>query len=117
MTRSTVALENAHIIPANPSDVNWWRVNAMSMYVGQNQAHDSVRNKVRLRVDVHQIFDRKPRFAIVPKYDALVAHFFDADEVAEAAELYHNVPLQDLDGARIEFLLARILYFRTWATF
>lgn len=113
MTRSTVALENAHIIPKNPSDVNWWRVNAMFLYVGQNQTYNSVRNKIWLRVNVHQILDHKPRFTIVPKYDALVAHFFGADEAAEAAELYHNVPLQDLDGARIEFLLARM----TWTLF
>jgi hypothetical protein len=68
-------------------------------------------NLLRLRVDVHQIFDRKPRFAVVPKESGFVAHIFKAtNEVAEAVQLYHNVPLQSLEGVRREFLLARMAW-------
>lgn len=113
MTQSTLALENAHIVPANSFDIKWWHANGMSRYVTQTQAqhgHNSMSNKLRLKVDVHQIFDRKPRFAIVPKYNNMVAHFFSVEELPEAAELYHNVPLQDLDQVRIECLLARMAW-------
>lgn len=67
-------------------------------------------NKLRLKVDVHQIFDHKPRFAVAPKYNTIVAHFFSVEELPEAAKLYHNVPLQDFDQVRIEFLLARMAW-------
>lgn len=46
----------------------------------------------------------------MPKYDAIVAHFFDIEGAAEAVELYHNVPLQHLDGVKLEFLLARMAW-------
>lgn len=79
----------------------------MSQYGERN----SSLNTLRLRVDVHQIFDRKPRFAIVPKDNNLIAHIFHAtEETAEAVQLYHNVPLQFLEGVKMEFLLARMAW-------
>lgn len=113
MTQSTLAIENAHIVPANSSDIKWWHANGMSRYVTRNQAqngHNSMLNKLRLKVDVHQMFDRKARFAIVPKYNTMVAYFFSVVGLPEAAELYHNVPLQDLGQVRIEYLLARMAW-------
>ncbi len=107
MTRSTLPLETAHIVPGNPSDMKWWNSNGMSQYGERN----SSLNTLRLRVDVHQIFDRKPRFAILPKYNDLVAHIFHATEdAAEAVQLYHNVPLQYLEGVKMEFLFARMAW-------
>ena len=108
MTQSTLLPENAHIVPWK--DKLWWDVNMMSRYGQAEQSIDSLSNMLRLRVDVHQLFDRKPRFAIVPKYDAMVAHMFAADDAVEAVQLYHNVPLQDLDGVKIEYLLARMAW-------
>lgn len=107
MTRSTIPLETAHIIPGNPSDVRWWNSNGMSQYGDR----DSSSNTIRLKVDIHQIFDRKPKFAIVPKNNHMVAHIFHATEDAvEAVHLYHNVPLQFLEGLKMEFLLARLAW-------
>jgi hypothetical protein len=71
---------------------------------------NSTSNIIRLKVDVHQLFDRKPRLAIVPKYDTMVAHIFDAEDALEAVELYHNVPLQGLDRVSIELLFARMAW-------
>jgi hypothetical protein len=107
MTRSTLRVETAHIVPANPSDVKWWNDNGMSQY-GER---DSIKNTIRFKVDVRQVFDRKPRFAIVPKNGALIAHIFRATEDAEeAVRLYHNVPLQFFEGVQMEFLLARLAW-------
>ena len=94
-------------MPVNPSDVRWWNQNGMSQY-GQ---YDSRNNTIRLKEDVHQLFDHKPCFAIVPKNGTLVAHIFRAcDDSAEAVRLYHNVPLQFMEEARTEFLLARLAW-------
>jgi hypothetical protein len=107
MTRSTIRLETAHIVPANPSDVKWWNDNGMSQY-GE---HNSIKNTIRFKVDVHQVFDRKHSFAIVPKNNTLVAHFFrTTDNAAEAVREYHNVPLQFLEGVQMEFLFARFAW-------
>lgn len=43
----------------------------------------------------------------MPKCSAIFAHFLDAEGVAEAVELYHNVPMQHLDGLKIELHFAR----------
>ena len=79
----------------------------MSQYGERNSSS----NTLRLKVDVHQIFDCKPRFAIVPKENDLVAHIFHATAgTAEAVQLYHNVPLQSVKHVRIECLLARMAW-------
>jgi HNH endonuclease len=104
MTKSSLSLGNAHIIPTNPSDLSWFDANVMGRYASANNPS----NTIKLKVDVHQLFDRKPRFAVVPKYGKMVAHFFNADDVTEAIQLYHNVPLQPLNGKEIRFLLARM---------
>ena len=46
MTRATLRIETAHIVPANPSDVKWWNDNGMSQY-GE---HDSTKNTIRFKV-------------------------------------------------------------------
>ena len=106
MTKSSLSLETAHIIPTNPSDLKWFDTNIMGQYAGVS----SQSNTIRLRVDVNQVFDRKPQFAIIPKYGKLVAHVFNADDVMEAVQLYHNVPLEPLSGKQIRFFLARMAW-------
>lgn len=68
-------------------------------------------NTIRLKVDVHQYFDRKPKFAIVPKYNKMVAHMFNSQflEAREAIELYHNVAAA-IDEQSLCFLLARLAW-------
>jgi hypothetical protein len=106
MTHSSLALENAHIIPTNPADLNWFDTNIMGRYA----SNTSQSNTIRMKVDVHQVFDRKPQFAIIPKYGSMVAHIFNADDAIEAVRLYHNVPLQPLNGKEIRFLLSRMVW-------
>ncbi|KAK5202878.1 hypothetical protein LTR41_011390 [Exophiala xenobiotica] len=107
MTRSTLAVEEAHIIPTNERDRSWFDDNGMSRYGDMNSAS----NTLYFRVDVHQVFDRKPQFAVVPKAGSWVAHVFHAPLGSEeAAKLYHNVPLQNLKSVRKEFLLARMAW-------
>jgi hypothetical protein len=56
----------------------------------------------------------------VPKDNDLVAHIFHAtEEAAEAVQQYQNVPLQFLEGVKIEFLLARMAWtlFSYWKIF
>ena len=64
-------------------------------------------NTIRFKVDVHQHFDRRPKFAIVPKDNKMVAHMFNSQsiEAREAIELYHNVPV-GIDEQSSCFLLA-----------
>lgn len=79
----------------------------MSLY-GQ---YHSLGNTLRLRDDVHHIFNRQPQFAILPKGDSMVAHFFNApDATIEAVQRYHNVPLQHFENVRVEYLLARLAW-------
>ena len=100
-------LENAHIVPANRSDKQWFNENGMAEYASLH----SDANIIRFKVDVHQYFDRKPKFAIAPKYGEMVAHMFDSKsmEAREAIELYHNVPVA-LGEQSTRFLLARLAW-------
>jgi hypothetical protein len=68
-------------------------------------------NTIKFKVDVHQLFDRKPKFAIVPKYNKMVAHLFNSQsiEARETIELYHNVPVR-IDEQSSCFLLARLAW-------
>lgn len=68
-------------------------------------------NIIRFKVDVHQHFDRKPKFAIVPKYDKMVVHIFSSHsfDAREAIKLYHNVPVV-IDEQSPRFLLARLAW-------
>lgn len=68
-------------------------------------------NTLRFKVDVHQYFDRKPRFVIVPKYGKMVAHMFSHQsvEAREAIELFHNVPVAITEQSS-HFLLARLAW-------
>jgi hypothetical protein len=68
-------------------------------------------NTMRFKVDVHQYFDRKPKFVIVPKYDKMVVHIFNCQsiEAREAIELFHNVPVAITEQSS-RFLLARLAW-------
>lgn len=68
-------------------------------------------NRLRLKVDVHQFFDRKPKFAIVPKTNEMVVHIFndESPEAIEAIEMFQNVPVP-LQGQDYRFVLARLAW-------
>jgi hypothetical protein len=105
LSNAASLLEDAHIIPQNQADEKWFNENGMAVY-GPIQGST---NTIRFKVDVHQHFDRKPKFAIVPKYNKMVAHMFNSQsiEACEAIELYHNVPVA-IDEQSSYFLLARL---------
>jgi hypothetical protein len=107
LSNAASLLEDAHIIPQNPTDEKWFYDNGMAEY-GTIQ---SSMNTIKFKVDVHQHFDRKPKFAIVPKYNVMVAHIFSCQsmEAREAIELYHNVPVT-IDEQSPYFLLARLAW-------
>lgn len=107
LSNAVSAPESAHVIPQNHADEKWFNENGMAVY---GLIHSST-NTIRFRVDVHQYFDRKPKFAIVPKYNEFVAHVFNSQssEAREVIELYHNVPVA-LDEQSSEFLLARLAW-------
>lgn len=107
LSNAVSLLEVAHIIPQNQADEKWFNENGMAMY---GSIHGST-NIIRFKVDVHQYFDRRPQFAIVPKYKKMVAHMFNSQsiEAREAIELYHNVPVA-IDEQSSSFLLARLAW-------
>lgn len=67
-----------------------------------------IENIVWLRNDIHTISDAK-RFSLVPKKARLVVHMFKEAAMSEAHELYHNVPLQQLDS-KVQYLFAWFAY-------
>lgn len=85
----------------------WFDQNGMSQYGDIN----SQANLLRLKVDVHQFFDRKPKFAIVPKDKEMVVHIFNDEplEAVEAIEMFQNVPVP-LQGQDYRFVLARLAW-------
>lgn len=107
LSKAGSLLEDAHIIPQNQADAKWFDQNGMSRY-GSIQSNA---NTIKFKVDVHQHFDRKPKFAIVPKYNTVVAHMVTAQtiEAREAIELYHNVPVTLYEQSS-HFLLARLAW-------
>ena len=68
-------------------------------------------NTIKFKVDVHQYFDRKHKFAIVPMYDKMVARMFNSQSIdaRNAIELYHNVPIAIGEQSSC-FLLARLAW-------
>jgi hypothetical protein len=68
-------------------------------------------NSIRLRSDVHTIFDAK-RFAVVPIDERLVVYCFNARLGSQAERLYHGVELHRVhdSGCLGQFLLARFAY-------
>ena len=108
MTLNEDAVKNAHFVPM--AQLPWVNVNLMILYTsvpGVDKMKD-VRNIIKLRSDVHTIFDAK-RFAIVPKKGLLVVHTFDEDALSEVYRLHHNVSLYQVE-AKVQFLFARFAY-------
>ena len=107
MTQNEEAVENAHLVPA--AQQQWFDMNQMAAYT-TSTGMDSMKdpnNTVRLRKDVHTIFDAK-RFTVVPKRGVLVAHTFN-ELNSEVFRLYHNVPLQPMKVSS-SLLFARFAY-------
>ena len=85
----------------------------MAEYVDSTRA-DKLKdpdNSIRLRSDVHTIFDAK-RFAIVPIEGRLVVHCLNARLGSQIERLYHGVELHRIynSGCLTQFLLARFAY-------
>lgn len=118
LTNKRLACENAHIIPA--AEKSWFADNEMDQYGelggrnGQDVA-DSPANSIRLRRDVHLLWDNL-FFSIVPKklehgdIDGLkwCAHSMVQDE--ELHEDYHNRPTESLIGRAVEYFYARFAW-------
>lgn len=118
LTNKRLACENAHIIPS--AEKSWFADNEMDRYgelggrTGQDVA-DSPANSVRLRRDVHILWDSL-FFSIVPKesQDGVIdgtrwcAHSMVQDE--ELITDYHNRPTGSLTGRAVEYFYARFAW-------
>jgi hypothetical protein len=107
MTLNEESVENAHLVPA--AQQSWFDMNQMAVYTtstGIDRMKD-MNNTIRLRSDVHTIFDAK-RFTIVPKQGVFVAHTF-SEVKSEVLRLYHNVQLHYFE-ASVSLLFARFAY-------
>ncbi|OQN95332.1 hypothetical protein B0A48_18767 [Cryoendolithus antarcticus] len=118
LTNKRLACENAHIIPA--AEKSWFVDNEMDQYgelggrTGQDVA-DSPTNSIRLRRDVHILWDNM-FFSIVPKKPQncqreglqWYAHSMVQDEELYAD--YHNQPTEPLAGRAVELLQPKLEY-------
>ncbi|KAK0861867.1 hypothetical protein LTR87_016806, partial [Friedmanniomyces endolithicus] len=112
LTSHPRAIQNSHIIPA--SEKRWLAENDMHIYGnlsgrGGQDVADMSDNIVKLRTDLHQLWDAL-EFSIVPKRntadDRALWTVHSMSEDRELLELYHNVPLHTFDRPS-EFLFAR----------
>lgn len=111
LTQCDYAVENAHLIPSAQQE--WFNKNCMHEYI-PSTATDKMNhptNIVRLKSDIHIIFDAK-RFAIVPMGDHLVAYCFNEEPDSQVARQFHGVELHRLHVTEnsTHFLLARFAY-------
>jgi hypothetical protein len=110
LTDAADYVQAAHICPSNENP--WFGDNDMSRY-NENQALqlqwaiDDVSNGLVLRPDLHKAFDDR-KFAIVPKQDRWVAHFFGRTNKLGA--LYQNQIIDIPDEVHPAFLLARLAW-------
>ena len=111
ITQYEDSVESAHLVPTAQKE--WFDNNAMYDYV-PSTATDKMKhanNTIRLRSDIHTIFDAK-RFAVVPMEKRLVAYCFNEESGSQVERLYHGVELHRLrvSGHFNHFLLARFAY-------
>jgi hypothetical protein len=110
VTQYEDGVEDAHLVPAAQRQ---WFNNNMASYVDSTRI-DKLKdpdNSIRLRSDIHTIFDAK-RFAIVPIDKRLVVYCFNTRLGSQAERLYHGVELHRVhdSGCLGQFLLARFAY-------
>ncbi|KIX97441.1 uncharacterized protein Z520_06893 [Fonsecaea multimorphosa CBS 102226] len=108
LTQCDYSVENAHLIPA--AEKGWFDENTMYDYTistEMDQMQDP-NNTVRLRSDIHRVFDSKC-FAIVPIKRRLVAYCLNAKPGSQVERLFHGVELQRLNNPP-ELLFARFAY-------
>lgn len=91
VTHTCCAVQNAHIIPS--ADWEWFERNGMSKY-GTHHGIDESTNKVKLRNDLHDIFDNH-QFVVVPKNGTYVVHGLVAHTLCgrEFCAQFHNRPV------------------------
>jgi hypothetical protein len=110
VTQFEDGVEDAHLVP---SAERQWFNNNMSVYIDSTRA-DKLKdpdNTIRLRSDLHTIFDAK-RFTIVPIERRLVVYCMNTKLGSQAQRLYHGVELHRIrdSGYLIQFLFARFAY-------
>ncbi|KAL2397547.1 hypothetical protein ABEF93_000786 [Exophiala dermatitidis] len=110
ITQFEDGVEVAHLVP---SAERQWFNNNMTVYIDSTRA-DKLKdsdNSIRLRSDVHSVFDAK-RFAIVPIDGRLVVYCMNTKLGSQVERLYHGVELHRIrdSGYLGHFLLARFAY-------
>ncbi|EXJ59512.1 uncharacterized protein A1O5_12137 [Cladophialophora psammophila CBS 110553] len=103
-------VEDAHLVP---SAERQWFNNNMAVYIHSAKA-DKLKesdNSIRLRSDIHTIFDAK-RFAIVPIEGRLVVYCMNTNLGSQVEGLYHGVEIHRIrnSGFLSQFLFARFAY-------
>ena len=110
LTGALAYCEVAHLIPVK--ETAWFDKGRMGRYgmPPQTTIHNT-RNLLLLRSDMHKLLDTF-QWVIYPKTERvgeatktrLVFHLMDP--VPQLRELYHNVPLRETPGLRLEYLLS-----------
>ena len=103
-------IESAHLVPKEEAD--WFKVNSMSMYsrntmLPRDYFLDDAGNGIAFREDIHTSFDQK-NFAIVPKDEKWVVHFFRLTN--DYGPKHHNQPIELLGEVSPAFILARLAW-------
>jgi hypothetical protein len=114
LTNHALGLKRAHIVPKEEND--WFRRQEMFPH-GGDIGIDNPKNIILLRADVHKLYDSR-NFVVVPKKESLapdnrnspsspeyVVHYIG--RLTGEWKLYHNVPLQRLDGTHWKLYFAR----------
>lgn len=113
-----LACETAHIIPA--SEKSWFADNEMDQYgeLGGRTGYDvadSPPNSMRLRADLHTLWDSL-YFSFIPRKSATGVdgsetwRIFSMCEDPEFHDLWHNKATRSLTGRPVQYLFARFAY-------
>lgn len=109
--------EQARLIPR--SQEHWFFQNMMGKYSKASRPDDnlinSISNMILLRSDIYGLFDQQritflPKPSRDPNQSSMVAHVLSSGPSTELVNLYHNVPLQQLNGIPLEYLFTRFAW-------
>ncbi|KAJ9622159.1 hypothetical protein H2204_011666 [Knufia peltigerae] len=104
-------VEDAYLIPR--AERHWFNSN-LGLYTNTTTRADKLQhpdNMIRLRSDIHKIFDAKV-FTIVPIEGRLVVSCLNAMPRSQTAQIYHGVEIHQIENRDLlgEFLFARFAY-------
>ncbi|EXJ78112.1 hypothetical protein A1O3_09273 [Capronia epimyces CBS 606.96] len=110
VTQFEEGVEDAHLVP---SSERRWFDNNLALYMNSARA-DALKapvNMIRLRSDIHTVFDAK-RFAIVPLDGRLIVYCLNYQLGSQFADLYHGVEIHQIRASPpvCQFLFARFAY-------